>query len=252
MDRAREIESWDRGVATLLASWEANARGSKDAAVLRLGGVAAAVFPVEPERGIYNNAVLERGLDSDARSETVAAMEAAYESAGIDSFAAWVHEDDEAMGVELASRGYTVAETTRAMAHDLDSLPAANPGIEVEEASWGEYLKHLQSFGLPRELLAGVDPGAYRVLAARLDGEIVAAVLAFDHGGDCGLFNLTTYERFRRRGLGTALTVRLLADARDRGCATASLQSTPMTEDLYVRAGFRDLGRILEYVPPER
>jgi hypothetical protein len=37
-----------------------------------------------------------------------------------------------------------------------------------------------------------------------------------------------------------------------RGCSTASLQSTAMAERVYAAAGFRDLGRILEYVPPAR
>lgn len=37
---------------------------------------------------------------------------------------------------------------------------------------------------------------------------------------------------------------------RARGCRAASLQSTPMAERVYASAGFRDLGRILEYVPP--
>jgi len=250
MDRAGDIELWDRGVATLLASWEANARGAADAAVLRLDGVTAAAFPVKPERDIYNNAVLERGLGPDARDAAVAAMEAAYESAGIDRFAAWVHEDDEAMGAELADRGYVVAETTRAMAHDLGSLPATDRGIEVGSATWVEYVEYLQGFGLPRELLAGVNPAAYRVLAARIEGAIVATALAFDHGSDCGVFNLSTCERARRRGIGTALTVRLLGEARARGCTTASLQSTPVAEGVYARVGFRDLGQILEYVPP--
>jgi hypothetical protein len=36
-----------------------------------------------------------------------------------------------------------------------------------------------------------------------------------------------------------------------RGCETASLQSTPMVERMYAAVGFRDLGRILEYVPDE-
>ena len=47
----------------------------------------------------------------------------------------------------------------------------------------------------------------------------------------------------------TALTLSQLHDAQARGCRTASLQSTPEAERLYSRAGFRDLGRILEYVP---
>jgi predicted GNAT family acetyltransferase len=37
--------------------------------------------------------------------------------------------------------------------------------------------------------------------------------------------------------------------ARERGCLTASLQSTPMAERVYGRVGFRDLGLWQEYVP---
>ena len=79
---------------------------------------------------------------------------------------------------------------------------------------------------------------------------MVAAALAYDCGGGCGIYNVGTLEHARRRGLGTALTAAQVHDARGRGCRTASLQSTPMAERVYTAVGFRDLGRILEYVPP--
>ena len=66
---------------------------------------------------------------------------------------------------------------------------------------------------------------------------------------DCGVFNVSTVEAMRRRGLGTALTARLVRDAAARGCTTASLQSTAIAERVYAAVGFRDLGRILEFVP---
>ena len=103
--------------------------------------------------------------------------------------------------------------------------------------------------GLPAGLLSGVDPAAFHVLVARLDGENVASAIAFDYDGDCGVFNMSTLEAARRRGLGTALTARHAHDAAARGCSTASLQSTGMAERLYATVGFRDLGRLLEYVP---
>jgi hypothetical protein len=56
-------------------------------------------------------------------------------------------------------------------------------------------------------------------------------------------------EHAWRRGLGTALTATHLHNALARGCQTASLQSTAMAERVYAAVGFRDLGRILEYVP---
>jgi ribosomal protein S18 acetylase RimI-like enzyme len=85
---------------------------------------------------------------------------------------------------------------------------------------------------------------------ARLEGEAAAAALAFDHDSDCGIFNVETLPRARRRGLGTALAALLVHDALARGCQTASLQATPMAQRLYATVGFRNLGRILEYAPP--
>ena len=82
-----------------------------------------------------------------------------------------------------------------------------------------------------------------------LDGEGVSAAMGYDRDGDCGIFNLGTLEHARRRGLGTALTALHLHRARERGCTTASLQSTPEAEGVYRSVGFRDLGRFVEYVP---
>ena len=76
--------------------------------------------------------------------------------------------------------------------------------------------------------------------------------MAFDHGGDCGIYNTGTLAHARGRGLATALTALHVHDARARGCQTASLQSTEMAERVYAAVGFRDLGRFLEYVPPRR
>jgi hypothetical protein len=242
---------YGRASATLLASWEAIARGSRGATVRRLDGVAAAVFPVAPERSVYNNALLDRDLDAVRRVRAVDAMEAAYASAGVERFAAWVHETDAPMQAELAGRGYTVAESTRAMAMSLaDTVPPpAAASHAVAPLSWPDYVHHLETLGLPPGLLAGTDPAAFQVLAARVGGEPAATAIAFDHDGDCGVFNVSTLAPLRRRGLGTTITACLLRDAAARGCTTASLQATPMAERVYAAVGFRDLGRILEFVP---
>jgi predicted GNAT family acetyltransferase len=73
--------------------------------------------------------------------------------------------------------------------------------------------------------------------------------MAFDYNGDCGIYNVGTLAHARRRGLGTARTALHVHDALARGCQTASLQSTEMAGGVYAAVGFRDLGRILEYVP---
>lgn len=245
MSTATDRDLYTRGAATLLASWEAYAGGSEGAAVVRGPGVAAAVFPTDPERIFYNNALLEHDLDADARAAAVDATEDAYGSARIGRYAAWVHESDEAMIDELSRRGYSLNETTRAMGMSLDEIAVPRPEIDLASPDWCEYLRILS---VPQGLLSATDPTDFHILVARLDGANAATAMAYDNDGDCGIFNVTTLEHARRRGLGTALTARHLHDARSRGCTTASLQSTEMAERVYRAVGFRDLGRILEYV----
>src|SRR5207248_10304629 len=62
-----DADLYQRGLETLIASWEAYAACASGASVQRLPGVTAAIFPCEPERGIYNNAVLARDLDPRPR-----------------------------------------------------------------------------------------------------------------------------------------------------------------------------------------
>jgi ribosomal protein S18 acetylase RimI-like enzyme len=230
---------YQRGVETLLASWQAYAAGSASAALQRLDGVDAAVFPTEPERGVYNNALL---VDAGA----IATMEELYGAAGIDRFAAWVHESDGALARELERRGYVLDTTTRAMGMPLEELAAPLPEVDLAPDDWADYLR---LFDLPADFLDDAVVARFHLRVARLDGASVAASLAFDCDGDCGIYNVGTIEHARRRGLGSAVTLLAMHEARDRGCTTVSLQATPMAERLYAALGLRDLGRYLEYVP---
>jgi ribosomal protein S18 acetylase RimI-like enzyme len=238
-----------RGAANCLASWEAYARGSDRAAVLRFPSGAAAVFPDGPERTVFNNALLARDIDADGRAAVITDMEAAYNAAGVDRFAAWVHEADTAMRADLDERGYRVDTTTRAMGMAVHDVRTARPDLDLAPPDWEAYLDLLERDGAPPGLLSGVAPGEFTVRIACLDGQPVAAALAFDVGDDCGIYNVGTLEHARRRGLGTALTALLVHEAADRGCRTATLQSTAMGERVYAAVGFRDVGGIVEYVP---
>jgi ribosomal protein S18 acetylase RimI-like enzyme len=249
MSKLADDELYRRGAETLVASWEQYASGATGAALHRLAGVAAAVFPNGPERGVYNNALLERDLGARERADAVCAMEAAYEAAGVTRFAAWVHESEGAMRRMLERRGYTVDELIRAMGMTLADIRLPKTDLELGRSDWSE---HLRLAGVPRGFLRRANPSAFHVLVARVGGENVSTAIAFDLAGDCGIYNVGTLEPARRRGLATGLTAIHLHDARARGCATASLQSTAMAEPVYGALGFRDLGRMLEYVPPPR
>lgn len=242
----KDRDLYDRGVATLLTSREVYSRGARGAAVVRLPGAAAAVFPDEPDRTIFNNAVLEREQASADRACAIAAVEETYANADVGRFALWVHETEAATRADLERRGYTIDESTRAMGMPLDHVRVARPEIELGPADWDE---HRRTLGLPSGLLEGVDRSVVHVLAARLHGANVATAVAVDHEGDCGIYNVGTLEHARRRGLATALIALHVHEALARGCRTASVQSTPMAESVYAAVGFRDLGRILEYSP---
>ena len=244
-----ETDFFLRGTTTLVSSWEEYARGATDATVERAPGVDIAVFPHEPERAVYNNALLALDLSAGRRADAIDAMEAAYAAAGVEHFAAWVHESDKAMRRDLRRRSYALDRSTRAMAMRVDDIRLPRPEIELGPANWFE---HLRIAGVPPNFLDHADPHAYHILIARLAGEDVATAMAFDHAGDCGIYNAGTLKHARRRGLATALTALHLHDAHRRGCETASLQSTQMAERVYTAVGFNDLGRILEYVPSKR
>jgi GNAT superfamily N-acetyltransferase len=241
-----DVALYARGVATAVVAWEELARTSTDAAVRRLPGVTAAVFPHDPERTVYNNAVLKQDMTAAERTTALAALEDAYAEAGVTRFAAWVHESDHAMRTELEQHGYTLDSSTRAMGMPLADIRLPRPELELAEIDWESYLR---TFGLPAGLLTHADRSAFHVRVAGFGGEAVATATAFDHGSDCGIYNVVTVAQFRRHGLATALTTLLLYEARDRGRRTASVQSTEIGERVYAAVGFRDFGRILEFVP---
>jgi ribosomal protein S18 acetylase RimI-like enzyme len=68
-------------------------------------------------------------------------------------------------------------------------------------------------------------------------------------GGVAGLYNIVTLSDYRRRGIGTALTLQPLHDARAQGYRTAILQAAAAGVGLYTRLGFASFGQITEYKP---
>ena len=217
-------ELFARGAETLVASWAEYARWAPGAAVHRLAGVDVAVFPNEPERAVYNNALVARACRARERADALAALERAYADGRRNRFAVWAHEDDDALRSDLERRGYRLDTSTRAMGMALADMPAAAAHRPRAGGLVGAPPDRRAAAELPSPRRSHA-PSTFGV--GRLGGEDVATALAFDHRGDCGIYNVGTLEHARRRGLGTALTLLQLHDARARGCQTASLQATP-------------------------
>jgi GNAT superfamily N-acetyltransferase len=238
-------EMFERSVATLVRSWAYLATGSPGAEVIKTDGATVAAFVELPERRFLNNVLLDRSLADPAA--TIDAVERAYAERGIDRYAVWVHESQGApVAAELEARGYVYESSTRTMAMPIDGLLAADTSqLDLVEATLPEFWRIQGLEGL----LPDLPPEPAHIYVARVGGEGVTTLMAFDHDGDCGIYMVGTLPRARRRGLGTALSAHAVAEAARRGCTSVSLQSTPMAERVYARVGFRDLGRFDEYVP---
>jgi len=233
-------ELYERGIATALATWEIYAAGAERASLRRGTGHHAAVFPSGPEREFLNNTVLDPGLGTAELAVVLDEVEDRY--AGVEKYAVWVTDDETRAATFLEDRGYVFDTSTAAMAVELTG-PVAVPAYDAGPTDWSAYVE------FEHGLLAGVDPGAFLVVTALVDGQVVSAALGFENEGDLGVFNVGTLEPARRRGLATALTASLVNAAVERGCTTATLQATPMAERVYEACGFRTVARILEYVP---
>jgi ribosomal protein S18 acetylase RimI-like enzyme len=240
-------ELFDRSAATLVRSWAYLALGSPGAEVVETEEAAIAAFVAPPERQFLNNAVLARGaVDFGGALETI---ERTYAERRIERFAIWVHETETEVAARLRDRGYRYDSSTRTMAMPVGELNEVDLApLELVDRSPAEFWR---ADGLDG-MLPGLPAAGAHFYVSRLDGKDVAMLMALDHAGDCGIYMVGTRPAARGRGIATALSAHAVAAARERGCATGSLQATEMAEGVYASVGFRDLGRFEEYVPGQR
>lgn len=86
----------------------------------------------------------------------------------------------------------------------------------------------------------GVDPGCpWRYYLARLDGKPVATIKLFYADGVVSVQHVATLRQARRMGIGTALTIQALREARSQGYRVAVLTATQEGLPIYQRIGFR-------------
>ena len=215
--------------------------------MIETDGAAIAIFLHSPDREFLNNTVLTRRIGNSG--STLDAVEHAYADRGVERYAIWVHESEEATAREVEARGHVYDSSTRNMAMPIaDLVETGSWNLDLVEPSLEELWRIDGLDGLVPELSAG---GAH-FYVSRFNGENATMLMAFDHDGDCGIYMVGTVPTARRRGLATALSAHAVAEARERGCTTVSLQSTPLAEGVYASVGFRDLGRFDEYVAAAR
>ncbi|MDQ4126709.1 MAG: GNAT family N-acetyltransferase [Actinomycetota bacterium] len=211
----------------------------------------------------YHNAVVGAELTPEGADEEIEASLGRMREHGVPG--SW-HVGPSMRPSDLAGRlvdhGFEHGGDDIGMAAELAVLPegVATPGgfaverVRSEEdlAAWVETLG--SGFGegpieaewvgeMYRRLGFG-DEGPLRHYLGRLGGEPVATATLYLGAGVAGVYFVFTAERSRRLGIGAAITLAPLLEARDLGYQGGVLGSSGMGYPVYRRLGFEERCRI--------
>jgi len=188
-----------------------------------------------------------------------------FRSRDVTKFAWFIGPDTQPanLGVHLAHHGLTYSEDPPGMAVDLVELNEDHPapdGLTIEPALDGRALEKwayasIVGFGLPEpkvkgwfELFAALGFDLpLRSYLGTLDGEPVATSQLFLGAGVAGIYVVATVPEARGQGIGAALTLAPLRDARALGYRAGILHASPMGLGVYRRLGFREYCRMNHY-----
>ncbi len=111
-------------------------------------------------------------------------------------------------------------------------------------------------FGMPVEWVEGVIgeplvalPGA-SLYVGYSDGAPVTTGVGIRTGRTIGIYFIATVEAARRRGLGAAMTMRIVDDGASSGCDVAILQASHMGYPIYWRLGFETVVEYVGFIDP--
>ncbi len=173
------------------------------------------------------------------------------------------------LGARLLARGLTTSGDEPGMAADLRALNediALPAGLTVErvqdDAALRAWMLTLQASDIPpppprepdlrlqRPASYAVDDG-YRLYLARLDGAPVGTASAQIGAGVVGLYCVSVRVEARRQGVGAAVTLAALREAREQGYRFGVLGASEMGASVYRRLGFQQycLLQMYEFLP---
>jgi GNAT superfamily N-acetyltransferase len=254
-DAALELQRQSmRDFVTLMGSC---APGSR---LLERDGITASAVPATPGRSIPNSVTY---TDPDVLLAGLAELAAFYDDAGIDAWTVWAPDFESETIAALEDAGHAFDGRPAAMVLDLTQLDES----ELGDLDWDAEAS-LELLGELNDRAYGHAPGEgyaagwvrvpegldLRLFQARVDGKPASILGTIDHepvvgtaGRDCGIYFVATAEEYRGRGLSTRLMRAALSEARERGCATSSLQASAMGEPVYERLGYRPYFRFHMY-----
>jgi GNAT superfamily N-acetyltransferase len=242
-----DAEGWRRLVASL-AQWSRVVDGSSDGMrTIERDGLLATLTPAVPHRSVVNDVVYwHAGALASAYDE----LAAAYVEASIDAWMVWVPDTDAATAEMLAARGHLLDADPEAMVLDLDEIerPPEPPGFSRDTSPRIVARMNDVAYDIPdsfERALERLESGNGLYVYTAGDGdEPASCVVSFDYEDDCSVWLVATLPEARGQGLASALMGHALADARERGRTTSTLQATDLGRPVYERLGYRSLGEI--------
>ena len=241
------MSDWDRMLDSMRVVFSLMPHPSNGGRLVERDGVLATVMPTVPERSLPNSVVYE---SEDSLIAVIDELAGAYDGAGVLAWTVWVPEHDDRVRSALDAAGHVLDAKPAAMIADLDQVEPPRDGDPVPDPE-----PRREHLGLVNDLAYGTGDAFGRMMGegpadprfvyiAREEGEPVATVVTTHHRGDCGVWWVATVPEARGRGLASGLMRRALADAREAGCETTTLQATKAGQPVYDRLGFRTFGSI--------
>src|SRR5919109_5599149 len=242
-----DAQLFERMLASLHAFAPLVVAGAADSHLVERDGVSAGVVPRAPDRSVFNSVFY---TSATALAQALEELAAIYESEAVRAWTVWVPARDREAAAVLERAGHRLDAEPAAMVLELARLERPGPlKLELDDDPKIVDIARLNDIAYGYEsdfvrALAGLPKGAAHRYVAVVDGAPAACLITTDHDGDCWIGCVATLPEMRGRGLATSLLAHALAEARERGCLTASLQATRLGKPVYERIGHRDLGSI--------
>ncbi|MBI5310208.1 MAG: GNAT family N-acetyltransferase [Actinobacteria bacterium] len=229
------------------------ATASDRSVALEFDGLTALIAPDCPDRSLINGVAFDRSRP-EGLTGGLERLASAYDEAGVNAWGVWLYDREPEIERALAAAGLKLDSSPVAMAAPYEDLrldwPAAD-GVEVD-FEWDPHtmmVLNALAYGLPEtEFLAALGalpPGDDMFMAfVREGGEAIAcALFLMLDDGDLAVYFVATKPGSRSRGLGRTVMQAGLREGAARGCTTTSLQASEKGVPLYLKLGYRDLGR---------
>ena len=211
------------------------------------------------------NTVVLKQVDPGRAGPVIEKTLAHFRSRGVTKCSWWMGPGAQpaVLGPHLEVRGLSYREGAPGMAVDLLALNEDLPAparLTIEHVKDAETLSTwaraaYEGLELPiTSVQSGIDLFAglgcklpVRNYLGVLQGTPVATSQLFLGAGVAGIYVVSTLPEVRRQGIGTAMTLAPLRDARNMGFRVGILHSSPMGTGVYRRLGFREYCRMSHY-----